>query len=254
MPKETVRVISYNIHKGFGFGNRRFVLEKIREAIRTVPAELIFLQEVLGRHDRHSARVRNWPEVSQFEYLADEIWPHFAYGKNAVYDRGHHGNAILSKYPIRSFENIDISRTRFARRGLLHAEIEVPFFKKTLHAICLHLDLTKNKRAEQGDLLAKRILAHVPKGFPLIIAGDFNDWNQHLMEELQLKLELSEAFLETTGAYARSYPAKLPTLKLDRIYFRGFRALHAECLKGKAWKRLSDHLAIYAELKGSSRP
>ncbi len=37
---------------------------------------------------------------SQFAFLADEIWPHFAYGKNAIYSAGHHGNAILSKHPI----------------------------------------------------------------------------------------------------------------------------------------------------------
>src|SRR5690349_17254196 len=100
MEKIRLRVLSYNIHKGFGPGNIKFILKKIKEALRSIHPDLVFLQEVLGHHEIHQKNIKGWPEQSQFEFLAHELWPHFAYGRNAVYTNGHHGNAILSKHPI----------------------------------------------------------------------------------------------------------------------------------------------------------
>ena len=45
---EQFRICSYNIHKGFGAANRRFRLEDMRDAIRSVDADICFLQEVVG--------------------------------------------------------------------------------------------------------------------------------------------------------------------------------------------------------------
>jgi endonuclease/exonuclease/phosphatase family metal-dependent hydrolase len=137
----TVRILSYNIHKGLTPANRRFVLERMRTAIRSVDAEVVFLQEVQGEHRHHAARFVDWPVAGQCEYLADSIWPHHAYGRNALYDHGHHGNAILSKHPFASWENLDVSNNRFERRGLLHGVIRHPALAKDLHLICCHLDL-----------------------------------------------------------------------------------------------------------------
>jgi endonuclease/exonuclease/phosphatase family metal-dependent hydrolase len=133
-----LRVLSYNIHKGFSMGNRRFVLDGIRQAIRETSADLVFLQEVLGEHQDHKKKYPEWRKDSQFEFLADEVWPHYAYGKNAIYTSGHHGNAILSKYPFTFFENIDISTNRVEQRGLLHGVIEIPGHKQPIHAICVY--------------------------------------------------------------------------------------------------------------------
>src|SRR6185437_4205700 len=119
-----LRVLTYNMHKGFCFYSRQYVLHELREAIRTVNADLVFLQEVMGFHPAHAAAEMELD--SQFEFLADEIWTHYAYGKNAVYSEGHHGNAILSKYPIRSYDNINVSTNPLEKRGLLHAKIEIP--------------------------------------------------------------------------------------------------------------------------------
>src|ERR1700745_327025 len=100
--KKKFRVLSYNIHKGFTARNRRFVLREIRDAVRGLDPDFVFLQEVLGEHQGRRLRVGcAWPEKPQFDVLADELWPHFAYGRNADYEDGHHGNAILSKVPIR---------------------------------------------------------------------------------------------------------------------------------------------------------
>jgi len=50
------------------------------------------------------------------------------------------------------------------------------------------------------------------------------------------------------GQPARSFPAALPMLSLDRIYVRGFGVETANVLHGQYWRRLSDHAALTAQL------
>lgn len=55
------------------------------------------------------AHIENWPDTTHYEFLADTMWSDYAYGRNAVYPEGHHGNAVLSRFPIEYYENRDIS-------------------------------------------------------------------------------------------------------------------------------------------------
>ncbi len=243
-----LKILSYNIHKGFSANNQQFVLRKIKHSIEAVHADLVLLQEVLGHHAKHASKVKQWPTTSQFEFLGDKLWPHYAYGKNAVYTSGHHGNAILSKYPITSWDNLDISMSRLERRGLLHAVIALPGKSESLHAICLHLGLFEWDRRKQVDLLCDRINSLVPKNAPLIIGGDFNDWRQRISPTLKKRLGVVEAFHQTDGMHARTFPAWLPVLRLDRIYLRGVEILKTRALTEAPWSELSDHVAIYTEV------
>lgn len=245
----TLRVLSYNIHKGFSVGNARFVLGQIRTAIRQIEPDLVLLQEVLGRHDRYRSSHPDWPAASQFEFLADELWPHFAYGKNAAYSEGHHGNAILSKFPITAWENEDISLSPIEKRGILHATISVPGMLKPLHAVSLHLGLFEKDRRKQLERLCSRIREHVPLDEPLVIGGDFNDWRERSSKLLHEKLELQEAFQALTGYHARTFPSWLPLLRLDRLYFRGLTCASAKLCKDGDWQQLSDHLPVVAQLE-----
>ena len=68
------KVLTVNVHKGFTTFNRRFMLHELREAVRGVAADLLFLQEVQGSHQRHAQRVANFPQVPHNEFLADTIW------------------------------------------------------------------------------------------------------------------------------------------------------------------------------------
>jgi len=241
---DTLHIATYNIHKGFSFFKRRMVIHELRDRLRTLNADLVFLQEVQGDHKRHARRYHNWPIQPQCEFLADSIWTDFAYGKNAVYDAGHHGNAILSRFPIARWDNKDISEHRFESRGLLHCEIEIPGWDATLHCVCVHLGLMANHRSRQLRSLQQHIEQLVPHDAPLIVAGDFNDWAHHTKDRLALSLGLREVFEHTSGLPARSFPAALPVLRLDRIYVRGFNVNQARVHHGHAWARISDHAAL----------
>ena len=75
------KVLTVNIHKGFTFFNRKFILPELRDAVRSVGADVVFLQEVTGNHIKHPDKFDNFPEAPHYEFLADTIWPQFAYGK-----------------------------------------------------------------------------------------------------------------------------------------------------------------------------
>lgn len=243
-----LKVATYNIHKGLSHFNRRMVLHELRERLRELNADIVFLQEVQGEHAQHASRYAGYPAGSQHDFIAGEIWPHRAYGKNAVYEAGHHGNAILSRLPILNTVNCDVSAHRFESRGLLHCEIDTEDHSP-IHCICTHFGLFARGRREQTRALIDYVNATVPADARLIIAGDFNDWRNRMTHMLAAELGTHDVFQHHAGRPARSFPSALPLLRLDRIYVRGFNILHGDVHFGPAWQQLSDHAALTAQLK-----
>ncbi|WP_241727383.1 endonuclease/exonuclease/phosphatase family protein, partial [Cronobacter sakazakii] len=150
-------VLTINTHKGFTAFNRRFILPELRDAVRTVSADIVCLQEVMGAHEVHPLHVENWPDTTHYEFLADTMWSDYAYGRNAVYPEGHHGNAVLSRYPIEHYENRDVSVPGTEKRGVLHCRITPPGFPKAIHVICVHLGLKEAHRQAQLMMLAELV-------------------------------------------------------------------------------------------------
>lgn len=239
-----LKVVTYNIHKGFSPFNRRVVLHDLRERLRALNADIVFLQEVQGEHAHHPVRHVAYPAIPQHEFLADAFWAHQAYGMNAVYEQGHHGNAILSRFPIVQTRNHDVSAHRFEQRGLLHCEIDVK--GQNVHCFCTHFGLFARGRRQQMQALIDHARAEVPDDAPLLIAGDFNDWRNELTRGLSESLGVQDVFHLSCGRPARSYPAAFPVLKLDRIYARGFDVVGCQVQEAR---RMSDHAALLAQLK-----
>ncbi|ABX77709.1 endonuclease/exonuclease/phosphatase family protein [Coxiella burnetii] len=244
--RDAFTVLSYNIHKGFSARYRRFVLPDIREALRAIDADIVLLQEVQGKH--HKSRLKKFAhaDLPQTEFIAESKWPHYMYGRNAVYGSAHHGNALLSNFPFKMVENINVSLSQRASRSILHAIID---YEPTveLHVICIHLGLFRAERDYQLITLSKRIEAHVPSHAPLIIAGDFNDWRRGAFNYMEKELELKEVYKVLEGKHAKTYPASRPTLEVDRIYYRGLKLLSGEIFNENYWKKLSDHLPLHAK-------
>ncbi len=241
----SLRVLTVNVHKGFSPLNRRYVLPELREAVRSHHADLVFLQEVLGSHSRHAERYPGWSPLPQYEFLADSLWPVFAYGRNAVYPEGEHGNALLSKFPILEHRNLDVSVHGSEQRGLLHAVLALPG-ERQVHTVCVHLGLDERQRRQQLALLCQ-LLDGLPEEAPVVIAGDFNDWRQRA-DALLASRGLFEVFSQAHGAPARSFPARWPLLRLDRIYLRNARAREPRVMARKPWSHLSDHLPLCVEV------
>jgi endonuclease/exonuclease/phosphatase family metal-dependent hydrolase len=248
VPGPVLTVMTVNIHKGFTFLNRRFILPELRDAVRKVGADLVFLQEVHGRRSPSGRWVTDWPEAPHYEFLADEIWPQYAYGRNVAYPGGHHGNALMSKYPIVHVCNHDVSVRGPERRGLLHCVIRVPSMPGEVHAVCVHLGLREGHRQRQLSLLCDMVREQVPPNAPLIVAGDFNDWRRRADAVLWERARLAEVFVQAYGAPAPTFPARWPLLPLDRIYVRHASTHLPVVLPHRPWSHLSDHLPLAAEV------
>lgn len=248
-PALRLRVLTVNVHKGFSFLNRRFILPELRDAVRAVGADVVFLQEVVGAHERHARRHANWPAAPQYEYLADTLWQQHAYGRNAVYPWGHHGNAVLSRYPIVHHENRDVSIAGPERRGLLHCVLHVPERAMDVHAVCVHLGLQETHRHRQTHLLCELLRHDVPEQAPVVVAGDFNDWRLKAHRMLGQQARLQEVHGTAHGRPARTFPARWPLLRLDRIYVRNVSAPQALALHPRPWSHLSDHAPLAAEVQ-----
>jgi endonuclease/exonuclease/phosphatase family metal-dependent hydrolase len=248
MSRLKFRVLTVNTHKGFGAFNRRFILKELREAVRAVQADMVFLQEVLGEHALHATRHADWPDQPHYEYLADTMWSDMAYGRNAVYPHGHHGNALLSRFPIRQYANHDASQPGDESRGLLHCTLALPDSSRLLHAVCVHLGLRESHRRQQLQQLCDLVLA-IPRDEPVVVAGDFNDWRLLGHDQLARCAGLHEVFAEALGRPARTFPSRWPMLRLDRIYFRNARAHRPVALPRRPWSHLSDHAPLVAEFE-----
>jgi endonuclease/exonuclease/phosphatase family metal-dependent hydrolase len=248
MTKKRLRVVTLNIHKGLSQFNRRLVIHDLRDGLRALDPDLVFLQEVQGLNQRFALRYAGCPIDPQHAYIAGQEWQH-VYGCNAVYDHGHHGNAILSRFGFVSFENEDVSDHKYERRGLLHSVVTVPGWRRNIHCVCVHLSLHERGRTRQLEAISGRLEELASRDLPIIVAGDFNDWRHRATAILERRLGMTEASVAHHGRVLATYPAALPILRLDRIYVRGFRVAAAQVHRGKPWSMLSDHLALSAELE-----
>lgn len=241
LPSPPLRLLTVNIHKGYTAFNRRHVLHELREAVRAQGSDLVFLQEVQGDAGAEGA---------QYEYLADTLWPEHAYGRNAVAEGQNHGNAVLSRLPVLRSRNHDVSLPGAEPRGLLHCVLQRSSAacgpSSELHVMCVHHGLSEAHRRHQLARLCQTVLSEVPPDAPLVVAGDFNDWRQHADALLQ-PCGLHEVFRSACGQHARTFPARWPLLRLDRIYVRGVIAARPLPMPRLPWSRLSDHAPLAAE-------
>jgi endonuclease/exonuclease/phosphatase family metal-dependent hydrolase len=239
-----LRIITFNIHKGVSAHSRKHILPEIKHLLHKLDADIIFLQEVQGEHRKHSEKFADWPEASPLAFLAEDAWPHHFYAPCRTHKHGDHGNALLSKYPLKEVINLDISSSRFSSRGLLYAQVQMAETAHPLHLICTHFGLLRKERSKQFSSLNEFILKTIPEDESLIIAGDFNDWQLDGLHLLEESLNLKEVFHQEAGAHAKTYPSRLPLLSVDRIYYRGLKATHHAVIQTT---KLSDHLPLMAE-------
>jgi endonuclease/exonuclease/phosphatase family metal-dependent hydrolase len=201
---QSLRVATYNIHKGvvndlFGF-RRNSRIYDLRSRLHELDADIIFLQEVQGRNDRHASRLANWPEESQDLFLAKspslkhtlQSAYQNVYGRNANYLHGHHGNALLSRFPVLRNENRDVSDHSLEKRGVLHCVVALD--AKPVHCFVVHFGLLARSRRRQTAALIEWIQKSVPPDDPLIVAGDFNDWSNTLSDAMCHQLKTIEVF------------------------------------------------------------
>src|SRR5690606_37716165 len=137
-------VATWNIHHSRGLDDR-VDLDRIAAEIRAVGADIVALQEV----DVGVARSGRLDLPAE---LARRLGMQAAFGKNIDHQGGDYGNAILSRFPIRSSGNHHYEMIRTGeQRGALVARLTTPC--GPLVVVSTHIDY-------RGDDAERRMNLH----------------------------------------------------------------------------------------------
>jgi endonuclease/exonuclease/phosphatase family metal-dependent hydrolase len=196
-----LRVVTYNVHKCRGMDGRVSTL-RVADVLREVDAEVIALQEVLEH---------------QAESISTDLKLPFVLGENRKHRGYGYGNVVLSRFPIRTMRNYDLSVRGREERGCLRADLVLN--DSLLHIFNVHLGTALFERRHQGRrLMAPELLNDVEIQAPRIVLGDFNEWTRGLATRL-LRSHLESADVRTHLRRSCTYPGMLPFLHLDHIYY-----------------------------------
>jgi endonuclease/exonuclease/phosphatase family metal-dependent hydrolase len=237
----TVKIATYNVHKCVGM-DRRYSPERIVKVLREIDADIIALQEVVG----HAAAAER---DHQAEYIAHALDMDFRLGEARRINGAEYGNVILSRLPISSHENYDISVKRYEPRGALRAEISLNG-EGSLHFVNLHMGTSFFERRKQvHKLLAGHVLDHPEFIGKRIVAGDFNEWVSGITTKL-FKTNFQSIDPKLHLGRTRTFPGILPLVHLDHVYFdERFWLRDAFLHRSRTALVASDHLPIVAEFE-----
>ena len=204
----TLRVVTLNIHKGLSQFNRRMVIHELRDGLRSLDPDLVFLQEVQGLNQRFALRFATCPVGP-----AARVPRRARTGSTSTAATRSTTTAIMATPSCRafrfvSFENKDVSDHRYERRGLLHCVVSVPGWRRNLHLVCVHLSLHERGRSRQLEAISGRLEELASRDLPIIVAGDFNDWRHRATAILERRLGMTEVSVAHHGRARGDLPER----------------------------------------------
>jgi len=233
---------TYNLHKCRGY-DMRIVPERIITVLDELRADILCLQEVVNAPTGP-------PQWNQAHAIA-EAFPgfHVAFGVNRSFHDGTYGNMTLSRFPIVSWKNHDLSRERREPRGVLQTEIEVAR-GRVMHVFNVHLGTGHMERRYQArKLLNPEVLEQPGLSGPRVVLGDFNEWIRGLTTHL-LQSSFQTLRPRHAGRFPRTFPGILPLVSLDHCYYDDPLELQSSRLwRSRTALWASDHLPLIAEFR-----
>jgi endonuclease/exonuclease/phosphatase family metal-dependent hydrolase len=233
------RILTWNIHGAIG-ADRQYDLERVIALARRQAPDIVALQEI-------DSRGRNPLNVPLNAFKA-VLGSHAAEARTIVAEDGHYGHALISRWPIENTQIHDISVGRRERRCAIEATVTTE--RGQFRVVATHLGLGLGERRRQVKKLLD--LAHAPGAAAtgmgsdrscangLVMLGDFNDWHDHIRRVLMDHLP--------AWSTLKTFPARRPILKLDRIFCRPSDAL-IKCWTDPLARCASDHLPVIADLR-----
>lgn len=234
-----LRVATYNIHKCRGLDGR-VRPERIAQVLEEVDADIVALQEVVGPGEKGQRH-------DQARYFAEELGYQGELGENRRHRGAAYGNLLLSRFPLVSAQNHDLSTRGRERRGCLRADLKLEK-GGLLHVFNLHLGTSFFERRKQArKLFYTGILNDQKLPGSRLILGDFNEWTRGLASRLFSSHFQSPNVREHLGR-TRTYPGVMPLMHLDHIYFdRSLELKRLVLHRSRTALVASDHLPLLAD-------
>jgi endonuclease/exonuclease/phosphatase family metal-dependent hydrolase len=236
--RRSMRLLSYNIHKGIGGRDRRYDLNRVIDVIEQETPDLICLQEV--DHNCRRSRFHDQPVLLGKHFNATAQLRQTTVRLKS----GGYGNSIFSRWPIHSCHQISLRMGKKRPRGAQLAIVETP--EGPLHLVHWHLGLAEKERHWQVNHLLTHHLFRQAGDLPVLIAGDCNDWRNTLAAGPFAR----HGFAHVTAPISRfrSFPAYFPMGSLDKAYCRGGVLVRtARIVRSAMAKVASDHLPLVVD-------
>lgn len=160
-PSAKLTIVTYNI-RGCRDDQGEADYQMIAEEITKLGADIIALQEVDNRLPRSNF-------INQAKEIARRLHMNYVYAPAINFLIGTYGNAIMSRYPIVSFQAVQLPFS-VEPRELLDVTLAVDGYP--LHIYSTHLGLKKSERIEQFHFLYDYLQEKT--GTSAIFLGDFN--------------------------------------------------------------------------------
>jgi len=234
--RPTLRVATYNIHRCRGLDGRTRP-QRIAAVLRTIDADVVALQEVVGAGPRGGGHAEELGAMLGMGWVmspAREL-------------RGHQfGNAVLSRFPIMHHSEHDLSWKTCEPRRMQRVDVVV--HGCTLHLYNVHLGTAILERRHQALRLASMVSDRHIAG-PKLVLGDFNEWMRGLATKM-LSERLNSVDLRNHLRRRRTYPGLFPILHLDHIYYAGrVEIVGIELPRTRQSLVASDHLPLVADVR-----
>ena len=240
-----LRLVTYNIHRGVGTDGK-LRIARIAEVVRHYDPHIVCIQEVIWPRVGHDGR-------TQPAALAEAIGlPHAVVGLNCHRRLGTYGNMTLSKFPIETHENIDLTMSFRIARAALYTLIRTP--RAPLHVFNLHLGLAASERLGQ----MRELVADTPRVAPgdeaVVYAGDMNDWRHRIFPRVLEASGFRCAVGDADDPGHATFPSRFPLGALDKVFVRGaVKEGRAHPSRLALARVASDHLPVIVDLEVEPR-